>query len=70
LLSIRCAGTNSVLICWPCPSDGYGLQQCTNLTTANWVATTNVPVPVGMEWQVTVSPPVGVKSWQFYRLKK
>jgi len=68
-LTIRGAGSNSVLVCWPYPSESYGLQQCTNLTTANWAADASVPAHVGNEWQVTVSPPVGKKS-VFYRLQK
>ena len=66
-LVMRRGGGNDVLVCWPYPSESYGLQQCTNLTTANWVADASVPVHVGNEWQVTVSPPVGRR---YYRLQK
>ena len=69
-LSMRRGGANSVLVCWPYPSDEYGLQQCTNLTTANWLAATNVPAHVGGEWQVTVSPPAGQRHYRYYRLQK
>ena len=67
LLTIRGAGSSSALVCWPYPSEGYGLQQCTNLITANWMADASVPVHVGGEWQVTVSPPAGRR---YYRLQK
>ena len=70
LLSIRQADGNSVLVCWPYPCEGYGLQWCTNLNTPNWLAAPNVPVQVSDEWQVIVSPPPGVKSFRFYRLQK
>ena len=66
-LSIRRGDGTNVLVCWPYPSESYGLQQCTNLTTANWVADASVPAHVGNEWQVTVSPPVGKR---YYRLQK
>jgi len=66
-LSIRHGGSSNVLVCWPYPSESYGLQQCTNLTTANWAADASVPAHVGNEWQVTVSPPVGKR---YYRLQK
>ena len=67
LLTIRGAGSSSALVCWPYPSEGYGLQQCTNLITATWVADASVRVQVGNEWQVTVSPPAGRR---YYRLQK
>jgi hypothetical protein len=68
-LVIRRGGGNNVLVCWPYPSTDFGLQQCTNLTTANWAATTNERVHVGGEWQVTVSPP-GQRHYRYYRLQK
>jgi len=70
LLSVRRADGNSVLVCWPYPSDGYGLLWSINLNTTNWLAATNVPVRVGDEWQASVSLPPGIRSFQFYRLKK
>ena len=66
-LSIRRGDGTNVLVCWPYPSESYGLQQCTNLTTANWAADASVPAHVGNEWQVTVSPPAGKR---YYRLQK
>jgi hypothetical protein len=68
-LSIRSADGNGVLVCWPYPSDGFGLQWSTNLNATSWLAATNVPVQVGNEWQILVAPP-GMRSFQFYRLQK
>jgi hypothetical protein len=65
-LSIELVSPSSALVFWPAPSDGYVLQQHTNLTTTNWVAVTNSPVVVNGEKQVTVSPQVGNR---YYRLK-
>jgi len=80
LLSIRRADGNSVLLCWPYPSEGFGLQQCTNLNTVNWMAVTNARVQVGDEWQVTVTPSLEIvvdpqtgqimNNCLYFRLKK
>jgi len=67
VLRIALVSSSSVVVAWPYPSEGYGLQQCTNLITANWMADASVPVHVGGEWQVTVSPPAGRR---YYRLQK
>lgn len=53
-------GTNHVVIAWPYPSAGYGLQQSTNLNTTNWMAVTNAPVAVGDEWRVTLTVPTQI----------
>jgi hypothetical protein len=55
-----------VLVAWPAPSNGFVLQENTNLITTNWGAVTNLPVEVNGEKQVTVSPLVGNR---YYRLK-
>jgi hypothetical protein len=65
-LTIERVSPSSVLVFWPAPSDGFVLQQNTNLTTTNWVAVTNPPVVVNGEKQVTVSPLVGNR---YYRLQ-
>jgi len=65
-LTIERVSPSSVLVFWPAPSNGFVLQQNTNLTTTNWVAVTNPPVEVSGEKQVTVSPLVGNR---YYRLK-
>jgi len=70
LLSVTRSASNSVLICWPYPSEGFGLQQCTNLTTANWATATNERAQVSNEWQVTVTPvPTGKRYGQYFRLQ-
>jgi hypothetical protein len=58
-LTIEQVSPSSVLVFWPAPSNGFVLQQNTNLITTNWVAVTNLPVVVNGEKQVTVSPLVG-----------
>ena len=65
-LTIELVSPSSVLVGWPAPSDGFVLQQNTNLATTNWVTVTNSPVVANGEKQVTVSPTVGNR---FYRLK-
>ena len=67
LLSITPAGTNAVLLSWPYPSTGFGLEHSAAVQPANWTAATNAPVQVGDQWQVMVSPAAGSR---FYRLHK
>src|SRR5438128_2140373 len=66
LLRIVLTTTNTVVVAWPAPSTGFSLQQNPLLGNPSWTGVTNVPVVVGSENQVIVSPPVGNK---FYRLK-
>jgi hypothetical protein len=66
VLSIRSSAGNAVVVVWPYPSTGFGLQQNANAGTTNWLSATNVPVHVGNEWQVTV--PLSASN-RFYRLK-
>jgi hypothetical protein len=65
-LTIDRVSPSSVLVAWPAPSNGFVLQENTNLITTNWGAVTNLPVEVNGEKQVTVSPLVGNR---YYRLK-
>jgi hypothetical protein len=65
-LTIQQVSPDSMLLSWPAPSDGFVLQQNSNLTTTNWVTVTNSPAVVNDEKQVTISPSVGNS---FYRLK-
>ena len=69
-LTVTRTVTNTVIVSWPSPAIGFSLFQNSNLGTTNWFATTNAPVQVGDEWQVTVLPPTGIRSFQFYRLRK
>jgi len=66
LLSVSLSATNSVIVAWPAPSAGFGLEQNSALGTTNWSSVTNVPAVVGGQNQVVVSPPVANR---FYRLK-
>jgi hypothetical protein len=59
--------TNSVVVAWPAPSTGFGLQQNSNLTSINWTSVTNATNVVNGENQVIISPPAGNR---FYRLIK
>jgi len=59
--------SNTVLVAWPSPSTGFSLQQNPVVNNpAGWAGVTNVPVVVGNEKQVIISPPLGNR---FYRLK-
>jgi hypothetical protein len=62
-LRILSAETN-VIVAWPYPSSGFGLQRSDALVPTSWVNTTNLPTQVGSEWQVTIVT-AGI---QFYRL--
>jgi hypothetical protein len=64
-LSITLTTSNAVLISWPYPSTGFGLEQNGVLGTTNWVGVTNAPVQVGEQLQVMLSPLAGNS---FYRL--
>jgi hypothetical protein len=66
-LSVARTATNTVLIAWPDPSTGYGLQQNADLRTTNWLDVATPPVVVGGQKQVVVPAPSGNR---FYRLKK
>ncbi len=56
-----------ILLAWPHPSTGFELQQNVDLGKGQWSGPEAVPVQVGDEWQVTVSPASGNR---FYRLFK
>jgi uncharacterized repeat protein (TIGR03803 family) len=66
-LRIQLSPSNTVVLAWPYPSDGFALEQSTNLTTTNWSSVGDLPVMVGSENQVSVNPPTGNR---FYRLHK
>jgi hypothetical protein len=67
LLSIILTTTNSVLISWPLPADGWVLKENADLNTTNWVSVAQTPEEVGGRKQVVISPPAGSR---FYRLHK
>ena len=64
-LSAVLYGTN-LLLSWPSPPGGFVLQQNAGLTTANWMAVTNVPANTNFQNQVILPP---VNGNQFYRLR-
>jgi hypothetical protein len=66
-LSVSVTTTNTVLLSWPYPSTGFGLQQNGAVGTTNWVGVTNVPAQVGQQLQVQLQRPAGNR---FYRLIK
>ena len=66
LLRIVLTTTNTVVVAWPAPSTGFGLQQNSVPNAGGWGNVTNTVNVVGSENQVIVSPPTGNR---FYRLK-
>jgi hypothetical protein len=66
-LSVSRTTTNTVLVAWPYPSEGFALQQNGSPVTTNWVGVSNAPVQVGQQWQLIAQPPAGNR---FYRLLK
>jgi hypothetical protein len=66
-LSIFSTVTNTVVVAWPAPSTGFVLQQTPVLVGPTWQDVSIMPVVVGGQKQVIISPPVG--NW-FFRLKK
>jgi hypothetical protein len=66
VLRIFLTRTNTAIVSWPSPSTGFSLQQCTNLSTPNWVATTETVNSDGTTSFIIVNPPTGKR---FYRLK-
>ncbi len=67
LLRVVLTGTNTVVVAWPAPSTGFGLQQNPAVNfPGGWTPVTNTVNVVGSENQVIVAPPTGNR---FYRLK-
>jgi hypothetical protein len=66
LLNLTTANTNLALS-WIIPSTNFVLQQCSDLTAADWSVVTNVPMLnlTNLQNQVILSPPNGN---DFYRL--
>jgi len=60
LLTITHTPTNSVIICWPSPSTGFGLQQNGDVANPNgWSAFAGAISDNGTTRSVTISPPAG-----------
>lgn len=67
VLRIIRTATNTVVVAWPNPSTGFILQQTSDLNSSSWTEVSTLPVVVGGEKQLIVSPPAGSR---FYRLQK
>ena len=68
LLTITHTSTNSVIVSWPSPSTGFGLQQNGNLANPNgWSVFGGAVSDNGTTRSVTFSPPAGNL---FFRLKQ
>jgi len=66
-LTITRSGT-SIIISWPSPSTGFGLQQNSNLvSTGGWSAFSGTINDNGTTKSITINPPVGNL---FFRLKQ
>jgi hypothetical protein len=57
---------NNLVLSWPSPSTGFGLEQNTNLATATWIDVTNTPTDDGTNKSVTL--PLD-SARKFYRLR-
>jgi hypothetical protein len=66
LLTITASGTN-VVISWPSPSSGFGLQENPDLNPANWSAVPATNSDNGTVRSITVT---AVPGNRYYRLKK
>lgn len=70
LLSMSMTPTNTIVISWPYPSDGFILQQNQNLATANWTALLATRLRVDDQWQVNISTSSGTWFYRLYRPSK
>jgi hypothetical protein len=66
-LNVTASPPGSVTVSWPNPATGYVLQENFDLGGTNWMTVTNLPSPVGDQWQVAL--PVSATNC-FYRLMK
>lgn len=64
-LSIFRTSTNTVVVAWPAPADGWVLQQNLNLGTTNWVTPAESVTNDGTNKFIVVNPPQGNR---YYRL--
>jgi hypothetical protein len=67
LLTITATATNTVILSWPSPSIGFGLQENPDLNPANWSAVPPTNSDNGTVKSVIIRPPTGN---HFYRLLK
>jgi hypothetical protein len=66
-LTIARATTNSIVISWPSPSNGWTLQQNGNVNSADWTDVLRAPADDWTNKSVTVLPTL---NNVFYRLRK
>ena len=67
ILRIFMTGTNTAVVAWPAPSTGFVLQQNSNLVSTVWSGVTNVPIVVGSENHVIISPPAGNRYFRLFK---
>ena len=67
LLSLSRTATNTVVISWPFPATGFGLEENSSLGTTNWTSVTNAVQNNG-SYQWVIVPATSGPKW--FRLKK
>jgi len=67
LLTVQLINPTTVKVSWPSPSTGWGLQQSSNLGSANWPNSSLTVSDDGTTKSVIISPPTGNV---FFRLTK
>jgi hypothetical protein len=67
LLTISLASTNTVIVSWPFPSTGYGLQQNTDLNTSNWTTPSETVTDNGTDRFIIVNSPAGNRYYRLFR---
>lgn len=60
-VSIGLADTNAVVLSWAVSTNAFVLQECSDLTAANWTAVTNPPTIVEQQNQVVLPRSAGNK---------
>ena len=65
-LTISLTNSHTVVISWPAPSDGFGLQQNSNLSTMNWLDFSGTVTTNGTTKSATISP---ATNNLFFRLR-
>jgi hypothetical protein len=66
VLSITLTATKTAMVYWPSPSASYILEVNTDLTTTNWVASSDTVTDNGTIRFIIVNPPSGHR---YYRLQ-
>ena len=67
-LTIQRTATNTVVVSWPSPSTGFGLQQNTNgVSSTNWSNVTNTIQDDGTTKSIGVSPTLGSRIYRLFK---